>query len=226
MTTVDRLSSPRGTFWASTLLLLAAAWGTQIAASGLSDPLTALFTGVVVLAGCAALGWLRPAHVGVTAPQAMMMLGALGMLAGLAVDAHGLGLEVLASLCTSASALGLTTLLRLHLEWLPAMHVGMAVGGLAAIPLLRLARPHCRRQLCARLAQNLACSGWMIVGMSAGTLFAHQLTSFGGPLGVSGMLGSMFAGMVWGMVVSVMLYRSYFHWRDSAGGTDFLSRDR
>ena len=55
--------------------------------------------------------------------------------------------------------------------------------------------------------------------MSAGTLFAHQLASFGGGLGVPGMLGSMFAGMVWGMVVSVVLYRSYFRWRDSAGGT-------
>jgi hypothetical protein len=219
MDIVSRLSSPRGTFWASTLFLLAAAWGTQIAASGLSDPFTAFLTGAVVLAGCAALGWLRPSQVGITAPQAMMMLSALGMLAGLAVDARGAGLMALASLCTSASVLDLATLLRLHLEWLPAMHAGMAVAGLAAIPLLRLNRRHCRRQLCARLTQNLACSSWMIVGMSGGTLLAHQLASFGGNLGTSAMLGSMFAGMVWGMVVSVVLYRSYFRWRDSAGGT-------
>lgn len=216
------LSSPRGAFWASTLLLLAAAWGTQIVASGLSDTRSVLFTGIAVLAGCAVLGWFRPAQVGFTAPQVMMLLGVLGMLAGLAVDAHGIGLEMLASLCTSASTLGLTTLLRLHLEWLPAMHIGMALGGLAAIPLLRLLRPHCRRQLCARLAQNLACSGWMVVGMSMGTLLAHRLASLGGDnMGVSGMLGSMFAGMVWGMVVSVMLYRSYFHWHDAIIKTDF-----
>jgi len=29
------------------------------------------------------------------------------------------------------------------------------------------------------------------------------------------MLAGMFTGMVWGMVLSVFLYRQYFHWRDS-----------
>jgi ABC-type uncharacterized transport system permease subunit len=34
-------------------------------------------------------------------------------------------------------------------------------------------------------------------------------------LSLSMMLAGMFTGMVWGMVVSVLLYRQYFNWLDS-----------
>lgn len=210
------MPSQKTVFWGSAALLLASAWGTQFAADGIAGLQAALVSGAIVFAGCAALGWLRPAKVGITAPQAMMLLGALGMLAGLALDARGSSLGRLAELCLSAASLDLWSLARLHWEWLPAMHVGMVAGGLLAIPLLRLGRKNCRRQLCARLTQNLACSGWMILGMNAGTLVAHKLALLGGGLSAAEMLGGMFSGMVWGMVWSVALYRSFFHWRDQA----------
>ncbi len=219
-----RLSAPRPLFWLSNLALLVAAWLTQAAAGGLSDTLALAGTAAAILGGCLTLGWLRPALVGIAAPQAMMLLGAAGMVAGLAVDAQGTSLSLLATLCSSAAGLDLGTLLRLHLEWLPAMHVGMAVGGLAAVPLLRLQDRKCRRQLCAKVGQNLLCSVWMILGMSAGTLLVHQLMTIGGNLGAAGMFGSMFAGMVWGMVVSVALYRLYFRWRDSQADSHASSR--
>lgn len=215
MVIADRLASPRVAFWGPTLLLLAAAWGVQTAA-GAPDAVSLLLNGAAVLAGCAALGWLRPALVGITAPQAMMLLSTLGMVAGLGWDARNAGLATLASLCFPGPAPDLRTLLALHWEWLPAMHVGMVAGGLAAVPVLRMTRRNCRRQLCARLTQNLACSGWMIVGMSAGSLAAHRLAGAGNVLGAAAMMGTMFSGMVWGMVVSVSLYRLYFHWRGPA----------
>ena len=88
--------------------------------------------------------------------------------------------------------------------------VGMWVGGFAAIPLLRAVRPHCRRQYCARVAQNIACSVWMTVGMAAGVLLFEFLIALIGQRSAVSMLGGMFAGMVWGMVASVALYRLYF----------------
>lgn len=215
MVITERLASPRTAFWGPTLLLLAAAWGVQTAA-GPPDAVSLLVNGTAVLAGCAALGWLRPALVGITAPQAMMLLSTLGMVAGLSWDARNAGVATLASLCFSGPAPDLATLMELHWQWLPAMHIGMVGGGLAAVPLLRMSRRNCRRQLCARLTQNLACSAWMIVGMSAGSLLAHKLAGDGSVLGASAMMGTMFAGMVWGMVVSVALYRLYFRWRGPA----------
>lgn len=207
-------SSPRASFWATAALLLAGGWGAQFAAGGLADLRAALLSGAAVFAGCAALGWLRPARVGITAPQVMMLLGALGMLAGLALDVRSAGLDVLASMCLTAASLDLLSLAQLHWDWLPAMHVGMVAGGFLAVPLLRYGRRNCRRQLCARLTQNLACSAWMILGMSAGTMVAHRLAALGGGLDAADMLGGMFGGMVWGMVASVALYRTFFHWRD------------
>jgi hypothetical protein len=90
------------------------------------------------------------------------------------------------------------------------MHLGMIVGGLAAVPLLRVFRPGCGRQFCARLGQNLACSAWMVVGMTAGTLVFMNLAAWAGTRSPVAMLGGMFAGMVWAMVVSVSLYRHWF----------------
>jgi hypothetical protein len=165
-----------------------------------------------VLLGAAALGWLRPQRVGFTAPQAMLMLGAAGMLLGLAVDSRSTNLGTLASLCAQVDQ-SLGPMLKLHWELLPWMHVGMWVGGFAAIPLLRTVRPHCRRQYCARAAQNVACSVWMTVGMAAGVLLFEYLIARVGQRSAASMLGGMFGGMVWGMVASVALYRLYFRVR-------------
>jgi hypothetical protein len=192
------------------LTLLALAWGCQ--AFGYSQPADSLWmvaTGGVVLLGAAALGWLRPQRVGFTAPQAMLLLGATGMLLGLAVDSHAMEVGTLASLCGQADK-SLWPMLKLHWALLPWMHVGMWVGGFAAIPLLRSIRPTCRRQYCARVAQNIACSVWMTVGMAVGVLLFESLIAQVGQRSAASMLGGMFGGMVWGMVASVALYRLYF----------------
>ena len=62
----------------------------------------------------------------------------------------------------------------LHMVFLPGMHVGMLAGGLLAIPSLRMLRAHCGRYLCSLFAQNLMCSGWMLVGMTTGALWVAR----------------------------------------------------
>jgi len=197
----------------TTVALLVLAWSCQFL--GYSQPvdlLQMLSTGGMVLLGGVALGWLRPPQIGLTAPQAMLLLGAIGMLLGLMVDSHATPLGLLASLCGLADR-NLWPMLQLHWELLPWMHAGMWIGGFAAIPLVRAMRPTCRRQYCVRLAQNVACSAWMTVGMSAGVLLSEYLALQSGARSPASMLGGMFSGMVWGMVASVALYRLYFRVR-------------
>jgi len=172
------------------------------------DSVRMLCTGGAILLGAAALGWLRPTRVGVTAPQAMLLLSAIGMVAGLMADSPA-QLDVLANVCAQANG-DLWSMMQLHWAFLPWMHVGMWAGGLAAIPLLRVTRPACKRQYCARVAQNVACSAWMTVGMSCGVLAFEYLASQSGAYRPASMFGCMFVGMVWGMVASVGLYRVGF----------------
>ena len=197
----------RHTMAASAAVVLGLAWWWQLAA--LQQPRELIWLGVTafsVLTGFVALGWLRPARVGVTAPQAMMLLGTIGMLGGLAFDVERAGLAAIASMCASSGP-DFLALARLHLEWLPAMHAGMVAGGLGALAWLRRVRPGCKRQFCARFAQNIACSAWMMIGMVAGVILYYRLAAWFGSAGVAAMLGGMIGGMVWGMVVSVTLYR-------------------
>jgi hypothetical protein len=197
----------RNTMAASAAVVLGLAWWWQLAALQQAREVVWLgVTAISVLTGFAALGWLRPARVGITAPQAMMLLGTIGMLAGLAFDVQRAGLEAIASMC-AASGPDFLAVARLHLAWLPAMHAGMVAGGLGALVWLRRARPNCRRQFCARFAQNLACSAWMMIGMVAGVILYYRLAAWFGSAGVPAMLGGMIGGMVWGMVVSVTIYR-------------------
>jgi hypothetical protein len=119
----------------------------------------------------------------------------------------------LEDLCAGTEGLPFAAALKAHLMFLPGMHVGMIVGGLAAIPGLRLLRPDCGRYLCSVFAQNLMCSGWMLLGMTAGALWLSRLAT-GDGYGLTEMLGGMFAGMTWGMVLSVALYRGYFRLKD------------
>jgi len=193
----------------TTSVLLVLAWTYQsVGYSQAVDPGQMLTTSGAVLLGAAALGWMRPPRVGLTAPQAMLLLGAVGMSLGLVVDSRLTPLGTLASLCSRVEG-GLWPMVRLHASLLPWMHVGMWVGGLAAIPLLRAIRPACRTQYCARVFQNVACSAWMTVGMSAGVLVSEYFVSQSGLRSAGSMLGGMFSGMVWGMVASVSLYRLY-----------------
>jgi len=191
------------------LAVLGAAWCWQIAT--LQAPREWGWLGLTafsVITGFAALGWLRPARVGFTAPQAMMLLGTAGMLAGLGLDVQRAGLQAIVSVC-AAHAPDFLAVARVHLAWLPCMHIGMFAGGIGALVWLRRARPHCRRQFCARLAQNIACSTWMLLGMAAGVVVYYRFAAWLGGMGVPAMLGGMIGGMVWGMVVSVALYRLY-----------------
>jgi len=172
------------------------------------DSVQMLCTGGAVLLGAAALGWLRPSRVGVTAPQAMLLLGAIGMMLGLMADSPA-QLALLANVCGRANG-NLWSMMQLHWTFLPWMHVGMWAGGFAAIPLLRAMRPTCKRQYCVRLVQNFACSAWMTIGMSGGVIVFEYLASQSGARSPASMFGGMFAGMVWGMVASVALYRLCF----------------
>jgi len=192
--------------------------GRSSALPGSAPPLLIALTLAAVASGCAALAWIRPQRAGLSPPHVMLSLGFGGMLLGLLWDVLQSGPARLDSLCSQTAGLGLLQSLQLHLEFLPGMHLGMLAGGLLAIPSLRVLRPHCGRYLCSLFAQNLMCSGWMLLGMTGGALWLArwQLTSgsstFNG--GLSGMLGGMFAGMTWGMVLSVALYRGFFAWRN------------
>lgn len=175
-----------------------------------------LLTLVTVAAGCAALAWVRPQRAGLSPPHVMLSLGFGGMLLGLLYDFYQAGPARLDSLCAQSASLGFLDSLQLHLEFLPGMHAGMLAGGLLAIPSLRLLRPHCGRYLCSLLVQNLMCSSWMLIGMTAGALWLSRWQLSAGTSTLPGMLGGMFVGMTWGMVVSVALYRGFFTLRNRA----------
>jgi len=195
-----------------TIALLVLLWScASIGYSSPTDFSSMLCTGAAILLGTGALGWLRPPRAGLTAPQAMLLLGAIGMIFGLITDSPA-QMELLASLCGQANH-DLWSTMRLHWMLLPWTHVDMWIGGFAAIPVLRTVRPACKRQYCVRVAQNLACSAWMTVGMSCGVLLFEHLASPSGVRSAAPMFGCMFAGMVWGMVASVALYRLCFQLR-------------
>jgi hypothetical protein len=151
---------------------------------------------------------MPPHPAATTGPHGGALSATLGMLGGLAFDVQRAGLAAIASMCATRAP-DFLAVARLHLEWLPAMHIGMVAGGLGALAWLRRVRPGCRRQFCARFMQNITCSGWMIVGMVAGVVLYYQLAVWLGSAGVPAMLGGMIGGMVWGMVVSVSIYRVY-----------------
>jgi hypothetical protein len=170
---------------------------------------TLVFSLLAVAAGCAALAWVRPQRAGLSPPHVMLSLGFGGMLAGLLLDMGQAGPLRLASLCGQSAPPDLLESLRLHLAFLPWMHAGMLAGGMLAIPGLRLLRGRCGNYLCSLFLQNLLCSAWMLLGMSLGALSLSRWPWAGATGSPHAMLGGMFAGMTWGMVLSVALYRAY-----------------
>ncbi len=179
---------------------------------------------LAVAAGCAALSWIRPQRAGLSPPHVMLSLGFGGMLLGLLADWLQAGPAQLDSLCQQSATLSLRESFFLHLRYQPGMHIGMLLGGLLAIPSLRMLRAHCGRYLCSVLAQNLMCSGWMLVGMTLGAVWMVRLQIALGAPSFTGMLGGMFVGMTWGMVGSVALYRQFFAWRNRAAAAHTNSR--
>jgi hypothetical protein len=169
-----------------------------------------------IAVGCFVLSKLRPQRLGLSPPSVMLSLGFGGMLIGLFVDTRVTPIYNIASLCISSNNLTLISSLKMHMLLMPYMYLGMLLGGMAAIPSLRLLQPHCRK-LCSMLTQNLLCSGWMLIGMTFGAVIFTQAlqNSEVVTLNFSLMLAGMFTGMVWGMVLSVFLYRQYFSWRNS-----------
>ena len=136
----------------------------------------------------------------------MLLLGAGGMGAGLALDAHLGGLETLAALCSGPTDLG--GMLALHLRQLPLAHLGMVAGGLVVIPLMLTAarlpppalRPAGAEPAVFQLDGGRHGSGsWCSCSWLAG---AARCASRRGP----GRHGG--AGMVWGMVASVSLVQA------------------
>jgi len=188
--------------------------GRLSSVTGTTPPLVLLLTLVAVGSGCAALAWVRPQRAGLSPPHVMLSLGFGGMLLGLLYDIWHAGPAWLDSLCTQSTGLDLLDSLEMHVDFLPGMHAGMLAGGLLAIPSLRLLRPHCGRYLCSLFAQNLMCSGWMLLGMTAGAVWLSRWQFGTSSSTLPGMLGGMFAGMTWGMVLSVALYRGFFAWRN------------
>ena len=193
----------------------------QIRGAGNGDFHLTLMTLGGMASGCVALAWLRPQRVGLSPPNVMLSLGIGGMLMGLYWDIVRTPITVLESLCVSSAPLHLIDSMQFHISLFPAMHSMMIVGGITAIPTLRLLRPECRR-LCSMVSQNILCSSWMLIGMTFGaTVFVQTIKSMNG-MSVDKMLGGMFTGMVWGMVVSVGLYRLLFLIKDRLA---FASRE-
>ena len=203
-----KLAAPAAMIFIAVIVLL----GMLAPPRSLADAVWFVANGAIIFSGLVMLGWLRPAHVGLTAAQVMLVTGTLGMAIGLWIDTRGAGVEMIAAICTQSEGIALRERILWHWTQLPAMHAGMVLGGLAAIPWLRLTRLACRRQFCARFAQNLVCSAWMTLGMALGGTVVYGLANQSA-VGMVLMLGSMIAGMVWGMAMSISLYRLYFFWR-------------
>lgn len=182
---------------------------------------------VGIALGCLTLSRLRPQRLGLSPPSVMLSLGFGGMLIGLFIDTRVTPIYIIATICTSSHSLSGIESIKLHMLLMPYMYVGMLLGGMAAIPSLRYLRPQCRK-LCSMLTQNLLCSGWMLLGMTLGSVIFTQVLQSSDvvSLNFSLMLAGMFTGMVWGMVLSVFLYRQYFNWRDRLQAIQVGSQDR
>jgi hypothetical protein len=191
------------------LLILVALTLWLVRGVGDGDGHLMLMTLAGVASGCLLLGLLRPQRVGLSPPNVMLTLGIGGMLLGLLWDGLQTPLAMIEALCVASNHYDLFESMQFHMRLLPGMHVMMVAGGLAAIPALRVMRPECRR-LCSMLTQNILCSSWMLIGMTLGaTVFVQSIRSLNG-LALDRMLGGMFTGMVWGMAISVGVYRLFF----------------
>ncbi len=181
---------------AGLLLLAGAAWCLTTSSPGPGARWLGLGS-LGIAAGCQVLARLQPGP----APLAMLLASALGMLAGLAVDGQAGRIAGMLSICGAWDA-GYGTLLWLHLQRLPAAHLGMVLGGLATLPAWCPGTAGGWRRRSAQAAANLLASGWMLLGMTAGTCVYRQLGVWVGPPGATALLGGMLAGMAWGMAAA------------------------
>ncbi|POR51485.1 hypothetical protein B0G62_10614 [Paraburkholderia eburnea] len=203
----------------SHLAWLAAVVGPWAALAALRPGATGLPLPALCLAPCLALaGWLVLRRLSSTDPEAhlsrnMLLFGTFGMLAGLALDARGPGLALIASQCGAGATPGPLQVSYLHWRALPAMHIGMLSFGLSAVALRGLTRSGTHPSLCVASLRHAACPVWMLVGMTFGSIVCERSgmgfiggSTFDGSAVV--MLGGMFAGMVWGMVAHAAFHRA------------------
>lgn len=143
-------------------------------------------------------------------PWNMLLLGTLGMLSGLALDAHALGLALITSQCGADATHGFLQVLYLHWSGLPAMHIGMVCAGLSAAPLRRLTKPCAHSSLRVEFMDHTVCLIWMLLGMTFGSMVCESsaIELSGGPVSDRSavvMLCGMFAGMISGMLAHTAL---------------------
>lgn len=148
---------------------------------------------LAILGGWCVIGFHRPVARR-TAMHVMLLFGTAGMLVGLWMDADDAGVAWLTVWCGGGGFAWQS--MWLHWQQLPAMHAGMLLGGLCALPVWR-ARRLDPRSLSTDLTCNLFCSAWMVVGMDLGGGLCRDSAS-GGVQALLAMLG----GMLWGMAVS------------------------
>ena len=110
----------------------------QVHGVGVGDFDLILLTLFGVVSGCVALTCLRPQRVGLAPPNVMLSLGIGGMLFGLFLDINRTPIATLESLCFSSSPLSLMESMLFHISLFPNMHIGLVLGGIMAIPTLRL----------------------------------------------------------------------------------------
>lgn len=193
----------RGGGWQAAIVVAGPALAQLAVAAHTADAGWIALAAVATLAGWRFLAHAEAATSGAAASRALAA-GTLGMLAGFAWDAHGMGLPLAVSLCGATRDVG--AVLWSHVHGLPAMHVGMLAGGIATMRLRgddgvsRAARPDVAAWL-----HGAGCCVAMLTGMSVGALAAGHLASLlalvvhaaaGSP---AAMTGGMFAGMTWGM---------------------------
>jgi hypothetical protein len=121
----------------------------------------------------------------------MLMLGYLGMLAGLMVDAGGIGFWQLLALCRTSGPTGFVTALD-SVSRMPAAYLGMAAGCQCGMWLL----PSRGRMTRSHYARFAAMNVWMVVGMSLG----HRVAmSFAANLPIRALGGVVLLSMLVGM---------------------------
>jgi hypothetical protein len=134
----------------------------------------------------------------------MLMLGYLGMLAGLIFDAGGVGFGQLVALCRSGSPSGFGSALD-SVSRMPAAYLGMAAGCQCAIWLL----PSRGRTAASQYARWVATNAWMVLGMLLGHWAAMILAA---DLSWEPFESLVLVSMLTGMTISSI----FAHWNTAA----------
>ena len=143
-------------------------------------------------------------------PVTMLFFCLCGMAIGLAIDCGTTPPEILAGLCAAASESFSATFVA-HWQLFPATHIMMLAGALVAIGLTASsdwAAVGPRGGTVVRLAGDALCVGAMFAGMAVGAWVGPLVASgLGLPADFTLLTASMAAGMAFGMLCAMPLYR-------------------